>query len=143
MPPGTQDAIAVDPTGRFAYIVDFNNSILYEFTVDATTGVLTRFAAPTLPHTLPTTQTTVQFAIDPQGKFAYTTDSNNGQIIIFSIDARFRYRYEFTPEADPGDGKPQRVVIRAFGDTDGDGRFLDIQHVWEKGFLVSVTEQDD
>ena len=28
-----------------------------------------------------------QFAIDPQGKFAYATDSNNGQLLIFSIDA--------------------------------------------------------
>jgi 6-phosphogluconolactonase (cycloisomerase 2 family) len=85
--PGTIQAVAVDPTARFTYMTDFNNAILHEFSIDQTTGILTRFAAPTLPHTLPTTQTTVQFAIDPQGKFAYTTDSNNGQILLFTIDA--------------------------------------------------------
>jgi YVTN family beta-propeller protein len=86
-PAGTIDAVTVDPTGRFAYAIDFNNSILHEFSIDQTTGILTRFAAPTLPHTLPTTQTIVTFGIDPQGKFAYATDSNNGQLILFTIDA--------------------------------------------------------
>jgi YVTN family beta-propeller protein len=84
---GTERAVSVDPTGRFAYIVDFNNAILHEFSVDQVTGILTRFTAPTLPHTLATTQTVQQFAIDPQGKFAYGADLNNGQILIFSIDA--------------------------------------------------------
>jgi 6-phosphogluconolactonase (cycloisomerase 2 family) len=84
-PPGTIRPVAVDPTNRFAYMVDFNNAIFHEFTVDQTTGALTRFAAPTLPHTLPTTHTTNHLAIDPQGKFAYAADGNNGQIIIFTI----------------------------------------------------------
>jgi 6-phosphogluconolactonase (cycloisomerase 2 family) len=86
VPAGTVRAIAVDPTNRFSYIADFNNSILHEFTVDQSTGALTRFGAPTLPHTLATTQTITQWGIDPQGKFAYAADGNNGNIIIFTID---------------------------------------------------------
>jgi 6-phosphogluconolactonase (cycloisomerase 2 family) len=86
-PPGTYRALAVDPTGRFAYAVDYNNSILNEFTINATTGNLSRFGNPTLPHALATTQTIQQFVIDPQGKFAYGTDNNNGNIIMFTIDA--------------------------------------------------------
>lgn len=84
---GTERAVCVDPTGHFAYIADFNNAILHEFSIDQSTGLLSRFTAPTLPHTLPTTQTIQQFVIDPQGKFAYATDQNNNQLLLFTIGA--------------------------------------------------------
>ncbi|HYL55486.1 MAG TPA: beta-propeller fold lactonase family protein [Gemmatimonadales bacterium] len=60
-------SIAVDPSGRFAALVDGGSKDVWMFSVNATTGALTETAfASTLPS--PTA-----VAIDPSGKFAYVT----------------------------------------------------------------------
>ncbi|HEY4217882.1 MAG TPA: beta-propeller fold lactonase family protein [Gemmatimonadaceae bacterium] len=86
---GTIDGVAVDATSRFAYALDFNNCILHEFTVDQSTGILTQFVAPTLPHAPNPCQNINPFAIalDPQGKFAYMTNQLGNTLGIFAIDA--------------------------------------------------------
>jgi 6-phosphogluconolactonase (cycloisomerase 2 family) len=86
---GTIDGIAVDATSRFAYAVDLNNCILHEFSINQSSGILTQFTAPTLPHSPNPCQNVnpFQVAIDPQGKFAYMTYQLGNSVGFFTIDA--------------------------------------------------------
>jgi 6-phosphogluconolactonase (cycloisomerase 2 family) len=80
--------IAADPSGRFLYVVnavDGTGSSVTEFTIDATTGVLT--GVPGSPVALPSFPLTV--AIDPGAQFAYIGfrgEQGRGAIRILSID---------------------------------------------------------
>ncbi len=41
-------AIALDPTGRFAYVTNTNSKDISAYTIDANTGALTPMAVPTV-----------------------------------------------------------------------------------------------
>jgi len=77
------NSVAVDPSGKFAYVVNENagpagNVSMY--TINATTGALTStgtIAAGTDP---------VSMAVDPAGKFAYVTNSGSNDVSMYTID---------------------------------------------------------
>jgi 6-phosphogluconolactonase len=63
--------VAVDPTGKFAYVANKGDNTISAYTINATTGALTPipgspFAAGDAPFSV---------AVDPTGKFAYVTNS--------------------------------------------------------------------
>jgi 6-phosphogluconolactonase (cycloisomerase 2 family) len=70
--------VAVDPTGRIVYALDINNSFILVYEINLITGALTlmdmRSTGPA-PNAI---------AVDPQGKFVYTTNSD-ATISIFRI----------------------------------------------------------
>jgi 6-phosphogluconolactonase (cycloisomerase 2 family) len=72
-------SVAVDPSGRFAYVTSNQTSNnLSIFNIDATTGVLSPSATMTaglIPDSV---------AFDPSGRSAYVGESGN--ILVFSID---------------------------------------------------------
>ncbi|HMK23462.1 MAG TPA: beta-propeller fold lactonase family protein [Terriglobales bacterium] len=85
-------SVAVDPTGKFAYVAStgcpdsFVGSVSM-YTIDATTGVLTSLGSPVAadygPHSL---------AVDPTGKFVYVANDGDyeataGSVSVFTIDA--------------------------------------------------------
>ncbi len=73
--------VAVDPTGKFAYVTNFLSNDVSMYTINATTGALTSIgtiAAGLSPSSI---------AIDPSGKFAYVTNSGSNSVSMYSIDA--------------------------------------------------------
>ncbi len=76
-------SVAVDPTGKFAYVANSTSNNVSAFTIDATTGALTLvagspFAAGTSPYSV---------AVDPMGKFAYVVNNGSDNVSAYAIDA--------------------------------------------------------
>jgi DNA-binding beta-propeller fold protein YncE len=74
--------VAVDPTGKFAYVTNGNDNTVSGFSIDGKTGALTPvpgspFAAGTGP---------VSVAVDPTGQFAYVANDNT--VSGYSIDGK-------------------------------------------------------
>jgi 6-phosphogluconolactonase len=79
-------SMAVDPSGKFAYVVTGANVVGFPYnvamyTVDATTGALTSIGsitAGTAPDFV---------AVDPAGKFAYVTNYGSNDVSMYTINA--------------------------------------------------------
>jgi len=75
------DSVAVDPSGKFAYVANFGSNDVSMYTIDATTGALASMgtiAAGTSP---------ISVAVDPAAKFAYVTNFNSNDVSMYTIDA--------------------------------------------------------
>jgi YVTN family beta-propeller protein len=79
-------SMAVDPSGKFVYVVTGANVVGFPYnvamyTVDATTGALTSVGAITAG-------TAPDFvAVDPAGKFAYVTNYGSNDVSMYTINA--------------------------------------------------------
>jgi 6-phosphogluconolactonase len=79
-------SMAVDPSGKFAYVVTGANIVGFPYsiamyTIDATTGALTSIGtitAGTVPDFV---------AVDPAGKFAYVTNDGSNDVSMYTINA--------------------------------------------------------
>jgi YVTN family beta-propeller protein len=81
IPAGTGPAsLAVDPSGKFAYVADFGSNDVSMYTIDGTTGALTSIG------TIPAGTGPGSLAVDPSGKFAYVTNSGSNDVSIYTID---------------------------------------------------------
>ena len=73
-------SLAVDPSGKFAYVTNSGSNDVSMYTIDTTTGALTSIgtiAAGTEP---------VSVAVDPSGKFAYVTNFESNDVSMYTID---------------------------------------------------------
>jgi 6-phosphogluconolactonase (cycloisomerase 2 family) len=78
--PGNNGAlVAVDPAGKFAYVIDGNSNSIWAFTIDPASGALTAVPGSPLVSPGPTGIT-----IEPHGKFAYVTEPNG--IEVYAIN---------------------------------------------------------
>ena len=85
-------AVAVDPAGRFAFVVNSVSSDISAYTINATTGALTQIncgggagcnGASFLAGSAP-----LSITIDPSGRFAYVANNtNSGSISAYTINA--------------------------------------------------------
>jgi 6-phosphogluconolactonase (cycloisomerase 2 family) len=79
------DSVAVDPTGKFAYVTNFESNDVSMHTIDATTGALASIG------TTAAGPGPVSVAVDPAGKFAYVANwtgyETNGSVSMYTIDA--------------------------------------------------------
>jgi 6-phosphogluconolactonase (cycloisomerase 2 family) len=75
-------AIAIDPTGRFMYVSDTQNSQLVALSINPTTGALTAITGS------PFTTDSAPFAVtvDPSGHFVYVGNTALGTISMFTAD---------------------------------------------------------
>ncbi len=75
------ESIAVDPSGKFAYVVNagLSNTVLV-YTINQTTGALTAGTA------VATGTTPVSIAVDPSGKFAYVANYNSNNVSVYTIN---------------------------------------------------------
>jgi len=80
---GTQPrSVAVDPSGKFAYVTNSGSNNVSMYTISPVNGALTPIGVGTVPAgTSP-----VSVAVDPSGKFAYVTNSGSNDISMYSID---------------------------------------------------------
>jgi 6-phosphogluconolactonase (cycloisomerase 2 family) len=76
------EAIAIDPTARFAYVVNSNSNSVSGFTIDPGTGALTLIGVTTGGLSSPQA-----IAIDPATRFAYVVNSGSNSVAGFTIDS--------------------------------------------------------
>jgi DNA-binding beta-propeller fold protein YncE len=75
------NSVVVDPTGKFAYVVNFSSNDVSMYTINTTTGALASIgtiAAGTNPDSL---------AVDPAGKFAYVTNFKSNDVSMYTINS--------------------------------------------------------
>lgn len=93
-------SLAVDLSGKFAYITDTANSTLRQLQINAQTGALSPLGGPVAygPGRVPTA-----IALDPKGGFAFTADSGSNSVSIFNINANgsLGYRGSVTGVTNP------------------------------------------
>ena len=75
-------SIAVDPSGRYVYIVNLNDADVSQYTIGAT-GALTAMTPPTVPCGL----NPFKIAIDPLGRFAYVVNNLDKSVSQYKIGA--------------------------------------------------------
>jgi len=81
-----QSSVAVDPTGKFAYVANHRASAVSGYTINAATGALTPITGS--PFAAAAIATSV--AVDPSGEFAYVTLANgetSGGVSGYTINA--------------------------------------------------------
>jgi DNA-binding beta-propeller fold protein YncE len=98
--PGFPLSIAVDPTGKFAYVANYGNNgngnTVSAYTIDAGTGVLTRISCvpigppncsvdPGFPEFLAGAGP-VSVTVDPADKFAYVANYAGNSVSVYSIN---------------------------------------------------------
>ena len=76
-------SVTVDPTGQFAYVVNFGSDNISAFSVNPNTGALTAVGSPVAAGTTPFSLT-----VDPLGKFAYVASLGSNNVSAFTIDPR-------------------------------------------------------
>jgi 6-phosphogluconolactonase (cycloisomerase 2 family) len=75
-------AIAVDPTGKFAYVVNRGDNTVEMYTIDPTSGSLTLNSSATNPTaTIATGGEPFRIDFDPTGKFVYVTNEETAASI--------------------------------------------------------------
>jgi 6-phosphogluconolactonase len=73
---------------NFLYVSDFQNNVVYGYSVDATSGALTPISSsPFSIAGLTTSQGTTGMASDPAGKFLYVVNGNNNAVAAFTINS--------------------------------------------------------
>ncbi len=80
------DSVAVDPSGKFVYVANENDTSggagnVSMYTIDATNGALTSTGTITA-GTYP-----VSVAVDPAGEFAYVANYGSNDVSMYTIDA--------------------------------------------------------
>lgn len=80
---GTQATpLALDPTGRFAYVGDVVSNVVLTYAGDTKTGALTSIgsvAAGMFP---------VSISVDPSGRLAYVANQNSNNLSMYSVDSK-------------------------------------------------------
>src|SRR5579859_6375077 len=76
-------SIVIDPTGRFAYVINKGDASVSAFAIDRTTGMWNPIAgSPFLTGQKPSS-----FTVDASGKFAYVTNSGANNVSAYSLDS--------------------------------------------------------
>jgi 6-phosphogluconolactonase len=80
-------AIAVDPTSRFAYVVNRLDNTVSMYTIDPNTGNLSLNATPSNPTaTIATGVEPFRIDFDPSGKFVYVTNEGSA-VSIYTVNS--------------------------------------------------------
>jgi hypothetical protein len=74
--------VAVDPSGKFAYVVNLNRNNVSGYRIDPTTGALTAIAGSPFV----TGRSPRSVAVDPSGKFAYVANQVDRTVSGYTID---------------------------------------------------------
>jgi YVTN family beta-propeller protein len=74
--------VAIDPSSKFAYVVNRKDDTVSMFRIDPTTGNLT----PNTPATIEAGAQPWRIVVDPSGKFAYVGNQNGNSVSIYTIN---------------------------------------------------------
>jgi 6-phosphogluconolactonase (cycloisomerase 2 family) len=73
------------PTGEYLYAVDANNYVVWEYSVDTSTGALGNPPSATSPNHFPTDAVPAGVTVDPCDRFAYVSGSLHNKISAYTI----------------------------------------------------------
>ena len=73
-------AIAVDPTGRYAYATNRTSNNVSVYVINANSGQLAKI------EDMPTGLTPVSIVVDPSGRFVYVANSASTNVLAYTID---------------------------------------------------------
>ena len=127
--------MAVDPTGRFAYVANFGDNpgsggtqgtTVSQYLIDATTGVLTPNGTAT------TGLNPYSIAIDPTGKYAYVTNQGADTVSQFTINANGTLSALGTPV--PTGSIPYQITI------DPTGKYVYVANLATGGTAGGVSQ---
>ena len=91
------DEIAVDPSGKFFYVINQQSDDIAAFSVDASSGTLTPLPGSPFPvGTQPAGQQPIALAIDPTGRFLYVAATTD-----IGTEVSYNF-YEFTIDSATG-----------------------------------------
>jgi 6-phosphogluconolactonase len=142
-PQDNSEEMVADPLGRFAYVANLVSnasdlSTISMYTINPTTGVL----SPTTPATVPTGWFPQEIAIDPQGRFVYTANSDNNSISMFTINQSTGVLTPTTP-ASVSTVVPGNILWQpSFLTVDPTGRFLYLTESLTNGATVLMFNID-
>jgi 6-phosphogluconolactonase (cycloisomerase 2 family) len=76
-------SIAIDPSGQFVYVVDFDDDDVRIYRINSSDGTLTQTGVIELADSSKSDSITV----DPSGQFVYVTSFSNNNVSLFKINA--------------------------------------------------------
>jgi 6-phosphogluconolactonase (cycloisomerase 2 family) len=119
------EQMVVDPLGRFAYVANLVSNVsgpssISMYTINPTTGVLT----PTEPATVPTGWFPQGIAIDPQGRFVYTANTDDSSVSMFTINQTTGVLTATTPASVSTMLPGELLSLPGFLTVDPSGKFL-------------------
>ncbi len=100
-------SIAVDPSGKFAYVANFLSDTVSAYGIDATTGALIKRGQDVASGSGPSSVT-----VDPLGKFVYVTNLNSGDVSAYTLNATTGVLTEVPP---PRVAAPGSVTVDPSG----------------------------
>jgi 6-phosphogluconolactonase (cycloisomerase 2 family) len=109
-------SIAIDPSGKFAYITDVANGEgeLRQFRINAQTGALSPIGFPFSFAGIGVLQ---GVAVDPKGSFVFTADSTRNSVSMFSVDSTTgELAYRGSTPTTPAGTNPIAIAIDYSGD---------------------------
>ncbi|MDP1946426.1 MAG: beta-propeller fold lactonase family protein, partial [Nitrospirota bacterium] len=74
-------SVTVDPSGRFAYVVNQGANTVSVLAINGTTGALTTVGAPIAAGTSP-----ISISVEPRGQRAYVANFGSNNLSAFTID---------------------------------------------------------
>jgi 6-phosphogluconolactonase len=77
-------SMAVDPSGRFAYVPNSSGNNVSGYTIDPTTGALTPIVGSPFAAGLGA----ISVAVDPTGQFVYVANGSSDNVSGYSIDRK-------------------------------------------------------
>lgn len=109
------DYIAIDPTGKFAYVSNFVSSNVTAFSINADTGALTQITGS--PYTVPAGPFAI--GVEPGGEYVYVTSQGNnpGSISVFALDATTGALTPIQGSPFPGGAGPARFAFASVSPT--------------------------
>ncbi len=85
-PAGTV-SVVIDPSGRFAYVVNLDSSYFSIFSLDGATGAMTEIAGSPFRFRMDPFPGPFLMAIHPEGRFAYVSDFFSDDVAAYALDA--------------------------------------------------------
>ena len=80
--------VALDPGGRFAYLVNELDSTIAVLGYDASTGAFRYIdCVPTLPEGFDGASTCADIQVSPSGRFVYASNRGHDSIVVYRIEA--------------------------------------------------------
>ena len=76
-------SVAVDPSSKFAYVVNRQDNTVSMYTIDSSTGNLT----PNTPATIATGGQPFRIIVDPSGKFAYVANQDSVSVSMYTLNS--------------------------------------------------------
>ena len=139
-------AIAVNPAGTFAYVVNYFSSTVSMFSVNASTGKLTALSPASVstdPSGGAANANSTSIAITPAGSFAYVINHYTNNVSMFSINTSTGLLSPLSTPSVPSGNRPRWISINPAGTfayvTNYADNTLTIYSIGNDGILTAVN----